>query len=433
MKMHKPLSFLVSVTTLLALSIAIPARAEELMSDTWPQWRGPHRDGSLGGTKLPDGLADLQEVWKVDLGPSYSGPIVGADRVFVTETEEKKVEIVRALDRKTGKELWKQQWEGTISVPFFAKANGDWIRSTPAYDGERVYVAGIREVLVCLGGETGKELWRLDFVKELKSKVPSFGCASSPLLLGDHVYIQAGGFSKVDKLTGEIKWRVLDDGGGMSGGAFSSPYFTELSGKPQFVVQTRTTLAGVDPEDGKVLWSQKVPAFRGMNIVTPTVHKNAVFTSAYGGRSFLFATTKNESDWTVEESWTNKAQGYMSSPIIVDDHLYIHLRNQRFACMNLETGESTWTTTPFGKYWSMVTDGEKILALDEKGDLLLIKANPEKFELIDERKVADDSWAHIAVVGNEIFVRDLKHMAVYRWRWKSKAGRLSTPFQVRNV
>ncbi len=159
-------------------------------------------------------------------------------------------------------------------------------------------------------------------MKELKAKIPSFGCASSPLLIGNHVYLQAGGgFCKVDKFTGRIIWRTLDDGGGMSGSAFSSPYFTQLNGEPQFVVQTRTALAGVDPEDGKVLWSKEVPAFRGMNIVTPTVHKNAVFTSSYGGRSFLFASAKNKSDWSIKETWTNKAQGYMSSPLIIKDHV----------------------------------------------------------------------------------------------------------------
>ena len=106
----------------------------------------------------------------------------------------------------------------------------------------------------------------------------------------------------------------------------------------------------------------------------------------------------------------------MSSPVTINGYLYIHLKNQRFACLNLETGESTWTTTPFGKYWSMATDGEKILALDERGELLLIRANPDKFDLIDRRKVADNSWAHIAVSGNEVFIRDLKHISVYQWK-----------------
>ena len=145
-------------------------------------------------------------------------------------------------------------------------------------------------------------------------------------------------------------------------------------------------------------------------------YKNQVFTSTYGGRSFLFAATKEESNWSVKESWNNKAQGYMSSPLIINGHIYVHLRNQRFACMNLQSGESNWTTTPFGKYWSTVTDGEKILALDEKGELLLIQADPQEFKLIDRRKVADDSWAHIAVAGNEIFVRALDGISAYRWK-----------------
>ena len=244
----------------MVVCISVPARSEELTRDTWPQWRGPSRDGAIVGTKLPNNLADLKEVWKVDLGPSYSGPIVSADRIFVTETEGKKDEVVRALDRKTGKEIWTHKWAGALSVPFFAKANGDWIRATPAYDGERLYVAGIRDMLVCLDGATGKEIWRLDFVKDLKTRVPSFGCASSPLVIGDHVYVQAGGgFCKVDKRSGKLIWRALDDGGGMFGSAFSSPYFTELNGQPLFLVQTRTALAGVNPEDGKVLWSQKGP------------------------------------------------------------------------------------------------------------------------------------------------------------------------------
>lgn len=392
--------------------------SSEPINQVWSQWRGPHRDGSMKGLTLPDNLSEgsLKKVWQVKLGPSYSGPIVNEDKIFVTETQNQKNEVVRALDRKTGQELWKQEWEGAMTVPFFAKANGDWIRATPAYDGKRLFVAGIRDVLVCLDAKSGEVLWRLDFVKEMGTKVPSFGFASSPLVVGDHVYVQAGGgLCKVDSTTGEIKWRVLDDGGGMFGSAFSSPYHTEINGVPQLIVQTRTKLAGVNPEDGKILWERKIPAFRGMNILTPTVHNNSIFTSSYGGGSFFFNAQKNDSGWDLQEAWTNKTQAYMSSPNIIDGHAYLHLRNQRFTCIDLKTGKARWTTTPYGKYWSTVTDGKKILALDQKGELLLIAANPEKFELIDNRKIADDSWAHIAVSGNEIFVRALNDLAVYRW------------------
>lgn len=65
----------------------------------------------------------------------------------------------------------------------------------------------------------------------------------------------------------------------------------------------------------------------------------------------------------------------------------------------------------------MVAQGDRILALDERGELLLIRANPEKFELLDSRKISDAStWAHLAVCGNEVFIRELNAMTVYSWK-----------------
>lgn len=406
-----------SLTLIVTLSAA--AVAEDVV--TWPQWRGTSRTGMIEAGAWPDKLDGdhLQQIWRVELGNSYSGPIVSRDRVFVTETRDGKTEHVQALDRKTGNSLWETSWTGSISVPFFAKANGDWIRSTPALDEDTLFVAGIRDVVVCLEGSTGKERWRTDLMAKFNTPVPAFGFVASPLVMGDHVYVQAGGgFVKLDKKTREVIWRVLEDGGGMYGSAFSSPFPATLNGVPQILVQTRQKLAGVDAESGQVLWSQPVKADQGMNILTPTVIGNRVFTSTYGGGSVLFEIIQaNSSDVaTVKEVWKTKPQAYMSSPIIVGNHIYLHLRNQRFTCLDIATGKELWTTTPYGKYWSMVANGTKILALDERGDLLLINANPEKFDLLDSSKVADNSWAHLAVVGDEVFVRELKAMAVYRWK-----------------
>jgi outer membrane protein assembly factor BamB len=201
----------------------------------------------------------------------------------------------------------------------------------------------------------------------------------------------------------------------MYGSAFSSPYAATIGGTPQIVVQTRTRLTGVSPDSGEVLWEQEIPAFRGMNILTPTVVDDTVFTSSYGGKSFLFRLHSEGGNWAVEQRWVNRIQGYMSSPIVIDGHLYLHLKNQRFACLELASGEERWITEPFGKYWSLVANGDKILALDQRGDLLLVRANPERFELLDRRKVADDSWAHLAVSDDEVFVRALDALTVYRW------------------
>jgi outer membrane protein assembly factor BamB len=105
----------------------------------------------------------------------------------------------------------------------------------------------------------------------------------------------------------------------------------------------------------------------------------------------------------------------MSSPVVIGGHLYLHLKNQRFCCLNASTGEECWRTEPFGKYWSLVTDGERILALDQRGELLLIRANPEQFELLDRRKVAEDSWAHVALGNGRVYVRDLNALMVFDW------------------
>jgi outer membrane protein assembly factor BamB len=317
-----------------------------------------------------------------------------------------------------------------MSVPFFAWENGEWIRATPAYDGESLFVAGMRDVLVCLDAANGKERWRVDFVERFKSPLPSFGFVSSPLVDGESVFVQAGGaFIRLNKRSGETVWTTLKDGGGMNGSAFSSPIKATIAGQTQLLVQTRERLTGVDEASGNELWSQNIEAFRGMNILTPVVVGDAIFTSTYGGKSWLFDLVRNGDAtssgkiFSTTERWQNKSQGYMSTPVVIDGHAYLHLRNQRFTCIDLATGKERWTTTPFGKYWSLVAQDRKILALDERGELLLIKANPEKFERLGQCHVSDSpTWAHLAVVGDELFIRDLKGLTVHRWGGATEKG-----------
>jgi outer membrane protein assembly factor BamB len=394
--------------------------AENEAPATWPQWRGPGRDGLVSGPNWPNSLSEkaLTRLWHVDLDPSYSGPIVSETAVFVTGTAEKKTEVVMALDRKTGKELWRTAWPGAMTVPFFASSNGSWVRATPALDGDSLFVAGMRDVLVSLNAKSGKEQWRVDFVKEFNTAVPAFGFVSSPLVEGDFLYVQAGAsFVKLDKKTGKVIWRVLKDEGGMLGSAFSSPTFATLAGQRQILVQTREKLVGVDPEKGDVLWEQKVPNFRGMNILTPVPIEDGIFTSSYSNKSWRFDVSKSDEKFQVKEAWNNNAPGYMSTPVVVDGHAYLHLQNQRFTCINLKTGERTWTSKTFGKYCSLVAQKDRILALDQRGQLLLFKANPKEFELLDERTVSDqETWAHLAVCGDEIFIRELNGLSVFRWK-----------------
>ncbi len=79
----------------------------------------------------------------------------------------------------------------------------------------------------------------------------------------------------------------------------------------------------------------------------------------------------------------------MSSPVVVDDHLYLFLGNGRIECIELATGQSRWRSgRSFGKYLGMVWRQDRILALNGEGTLYLFAANPERFELLDEHEVA---------------------------------------------
>ena len=276
----------------------------------------------------------------------------------------------------------------------------------------------MRDVLVCLDARDGKEIWRKDFVKELEAPLPDFGFVCSPLIDGDAVYVQAGAsVVKLDKLTGMILWRSLKDKGGMWGSAFSSPVIATVGGQRQLIAQTRVKLAGLNLDDGKVLWEQPVEAFRGMNILTPIPFEDGIFTSAYGGRTHFFRVTQQDGKWSVSEQWRDKVQGYMSTPVVVNGHAYQHAKNQRLRCIDLKTGAEKWMTKEsFGKYWSLVVNGDRILGLDQRGTLHLLRANPETFELLDTRKVSDsETWAHLAVAGEQLFVRELNALSAFGW------------------
>lgn len=390
---------------------------------TWSQWRGPSRDGSLSSKMpWPDQLeGKLEEVWSHPHGPSYSGPVSTDNLIFTTETVDQKFERVTAYDLSTGESKWTHQWEGSMAVPFFAAANGSWIRSTPACVPGYLVVLGMRDVLVCLDTATGEERWKIDFPAQFSTPLQSFGAACSPVIVDEHVYVQlGGGLTKIGLQGGKVVWNVLGGGGNMmSSGAFSSPTVATVAGTKQLLVQTREKLCGVSLETGEVYWSEPIEAFRGMNILTPTVIGDKIFTAAHSGVSQLFEITHDD-QWKVTEVWNQKTQGYMSSPVVIDEQIYLHMKNERVACLSVADGEIQWTSPPASKYWSMVHNGDRILALSADGQLRLVEATPEKYEVTDTAKVAEDSWAYLAVIDAPeqptlVAVRALDKLTVYRW------------------
>jgi outer membrane protein assembly factor BamB len=275
------------------------------------------------------------------------------------------------------------------------------------------------DTLAAIDVKTGDLRWRKDFPAEEKTPKPTFGFVSSPLMDKDHLYVQAGSaVRKVRKADGETVWKTMKDEREMFGSAFSSPVWATIAGKKQLLVQARMELAGVDPADGKVLWSTPVKAFRGMNILTPTVMGDQIFTASYGGGSFLFDVAKGAEGMSIAQKWNTKVEGNMSSPVVIDGKVYLHGRDKKFHCIDPKDGKTLWSTKEiFGDYWSMVSNGKRILALDDGGEMLLIEASPDEFKLIDRMEVVGrPTWAHVAVCGSEVYVRDLKGLTVFSWK-----------------
>ena len=408
---------LILLSGVLMISSAYSARPD------WLQWRGPTRDGQIhdSAKAWPGKLSEknLKKLWSVDLAEGYSSPIVAGERVITVETRSKKNEIVRAFNRDSGKQLWEASWAGSMRVPFFAAKNGSWVRSSPAADGKNVYVGGMLDVLVALDLSSGKEQWRVDFPRKEKTPKPQFGFVCSPLLDKNHVYVQVGSaLRKMRKDDGETVWKVLADERAMFGSAFSSPVRATIGKRDQIVVQTRMELAGVAPHDGKVIWKTPVKAFRGMNILTPTVIGNKVFTSTYGGGTFWYGVENKGAQQAVSPLWQHKLEGYMSSPVSIDGLVYMHGRDKRFHCLDPVKKKVLWSTADvYGDYWSMVVNGKKILALDSRGFLMLIEASPKGFKLAGKVEVSGrPTWAHLVVCDNEVYVRDLKGLTAYRWQ-----------------
>ncbi|HIG31194.1 MAG TPA: pyrrolo-quinoline quinone [Verrucomicrobiales bacterium] len=417
MDSHKQISLTSVLLVFCLLSCFVRGEKDGI---TWPQWRGPTRNGKVSeGKPWPDSLNDqhLKQIWRIELSNGYSSPIVTDNHVIVLETRDKKYEIARALDPKTGKEIWKQKWDGSMEVIPMGARTGSWIKSTPTYDGSRLYISGMRDLLVCLDEKSGSEIWRVDFMHRYGTPIPELGFICSPLVVDNSIYVQtADSVVCLDKVTGESKWRsMIEEEKGH--GSYSSLGIDSVQGSLQILVAMISDIAGLNPGTGEILWSQRLDSIERGCILTPIVYRDQIFTSTRQSRSGMYRLSRAGTNFNVSKIWKNKATVYMSAPILMNDYAYLHLKTSRLACLNLKTGEEEWTSSKrFGFYCSMISKEDRILALSNEGELLLFRATPTRFEAIDSRKICDaEVWGHLAIAGGRLFIRELNAITAYQW------------------
>ena len=218
--------------------------------DGWPQFLGPHRNGTVAApAALFQKAPVLTKLWDVSLGSGYSGVLVANGRLY-TQFQEGDHDVVACWDAATGKRLWTHAYAPAFPAVGSSKPGP---LSTPVLDGEHLYNMGARGELMCLRLADGKPVWTRDLVGELAFTPPELGMISSPLLDGDLLYLLAAGSDKglvaFDKKTGGM---VRHMGGGRMNS--NSPSLFTLLGRPQLVAAMGNTVFGFDPTTGATLW-----------------------------------------------------------------------------------------------------------------------------------------------------------------------------------
>ena len=374
----------------------------------WPWWRGPSRSGHAHeSSKPPTSWSETKNVvWKAPLpGRGHSSPIIVGDRILLTTADDsKQQQSVLALDRKTGKQLWRKD----ISQGGFSKLHAKNTHATPsiASDGERLFVVFCHHDSVQLTVLTlaGKEVWQKT-VSPFRPRRYEYGYAPSPLIYRDTVIISTeydgnASLAAFDRASGKEVWRTPRPGNI----SYSSPVVSHLAGRDQLLLSGADQVCSYDPNSGKLLWS--TPGTTAATCGTMVWDGDIVFASGGYPKSETLAI---KADGSGEVLWRNGKKCYEQSMLATGGHLYALTDDGIAYCWRGSDGEELWNKRLRGPVSaSPVLAGGNIYWADEMGTVYVFKANPEKFELVSRNQLLEDSFASPAVSGNQLFLRVAK-------------------------
>ncbi len=383
----------------------------------WPSYRGPNGDGittaDFGKAWAPAGPKTL---WKTEASNGFSSITVSGKIASTLETRDFEGSLTEhcvALDADTGKELWAMplkiaKYDGGGD----SGGGGDGARSTPTIDGDKVYAYGGNLDLYCFDGKTGKQLWKKDIPREYGGRNIQWQNATSPVIEGDVVIVGGGGKGAAllgfDKTTGALKWKGEDDGI-----THATPTPATIFGVRQVIFFTQKGLVSVTPKDGKVLWRQPYK-FSVSTAASPVVFEDVVYCSAgYNVGAGAFKIEKKGDEWTTSQLWRkegNDLANHWSTPVCKDGYLYGMFQFKNYGngpvkCVNIRTGEVKWSKDGFGP-GNVIMSGDRILALSDKGELVLFNATPDAYKELARADVLDGKcWSTPTLAGGRIYAR----------------------------
>ncbi len=402
------LAFLVAQVACMQDAFLHRANAED-----WPQFLGPDRTGvSQDTTKLVDAFPTTgpKIAWKSPGGVGMSGIAVADGKCFSMANRDCK-QVLFALDRTTGKELW-----ATPLAPAYKNPMGDGPRATPTVDGPRIFTFTGEGILSCNDAAHGNLLWQSNLPKDLDAEPSEYGMSCSPLVVDDLVVAYAGAqkaaIVAVDKSTGVMAWKA---GAGRAG--YSSPVLLTVAGKFQLVGMTGKLCLGLDPKSGKVLWDYPFATDYDCNTASPVAIEGKVFISSGENHgSVLLEIAPIESQWAVKEVWSSLGTGSSlrsewQTPLVSGKFLF-GFDNvggagpvTNLACLDATSGKVLWKQMRFGKSNGILVD-EKLVITTLEGDLVLVRASGTNFEQLAKAPVLGKTRQAPSYSDGFIFLRD---------------------------
>jgi len=373
----------------------------------WPQFRGPNRDGKSAETgllkKWPQDGPKL--LWSTEgLGAGYSTVSI-ADGIIYTTGIVDKEGVLFALDM-AGKLKWKQSY-GSEWTKSYGSA-----RCTPTVDQGNVYVISGVGAVSCFDAKTGDKKWAFDAFNEFAGKFPLWGMAESPLIYENKLICTPGGekaaIVALDKETGKTIWSSESIGEKSS---YCSPLLIERGGRNIIVTTLEKSIVGLEAETGKIMWSDKFGK-KGTNPVTPIYYDGCIYkTSGYDDGSVMYELSDDGSKLT--RKWTDKVLDNHHGGV-VEVEGYIYGTNWKgnpdgdWICLDWNTGKVMYETEWLGKGSITYADGMLYCYEEKQGTVGLVKATPEKFELVSSFKVpmgTEQHWAHPVILDGTLYIR----------------------------
>ena len=391
------------------------ALRESLRESPWPHFRGPQGTSSQLGVRFSDDWKahPPQEIWRNRIGPAWSSFVVGADRLFTQEQRENQ-EAVTCYDSQTGAPIW------SFETPsrFFESLGGLGPRATPTLADGSIYAFGSEGILVRLDATDGKLIWKVD-IKELSGRKtpPMWGFSCSPCVASNQVIVHAGGKEDkgviaLDVEDGAVAWTAR--AGEMS---YSSVQTIRLLEQTYLCLLSNQGAHLWEPSTGKLVLDYEFE-HRGYRACQAQVidGNKLLIPAGMGTGTQLVEFTTGDGGLQAKELWTSKDMKPDFNDILVYDGNIYGFDNGFFACIGLKDGKRQWKGGRYEKGQAfLLADSGLILVVSENGELVLLRATPEKHQELGKIKaLSGKTWNHPVFVGDRLYLRNAEESVCYQ-------------------